>query len=669
MVLPVALLAVVAGGWVLLAASSRAERAWSVAFPLAFAVGLSVWIVAASILGLVMPFRIAVLVSLGALAAIGTAGAARHVARNGRELGRTLRPRFDGPLALLLASAAIGAYVAWHASTFGGSSEENLYFHSTIAGVLARGDYPPIHPLEPDFQLVYRLGFHMLAAAIQIVSGVHIAAAMAVAVVLSVTLATWLVYALAIRAGAGPWPAKLTAAAFVLASPANWLALPIAAQQVGGSLIRGERYMAALTGAEASVVNGLGVIKQVETNVTLVAGYMPAIAALAILAPLGQRARRLDAREAVIAAVLLAYALSTNEALYAVVVVGAGLAAVLGSRTFRRDRVPFLGAIAASIPLGLLAGSLPTTLILSGRPTPAALSVDASHLGRLPGIGWLDATAASAFFPSGADLKYPALWNPAVLGEFWWLGVAIAVGAFLALRGDRMARVLTLTALAGITLPQVVTVDTFPWDGFRFFAAVVPIGGILVGHIVGRTWRVPGPARRVGALRTGAIVLVLVAVGSAVAGSAMWPGKLARLENASITNELEATRRLWRLPPGQRVLVVAGATSFEELHSGVFPHAISKYVLGFGGQYVPMGHDRYSQPEYYLADYKAASSALDVEAIERLGVDVVYVSPSDLTREQTSTLETLVSQGTLRLMFSTEDGGDGRQLYVVERLT
>ncbi len=272
MILPVALLAVVAGGWVLLATSSRAERRWSVAFPLAFAVGLSVWIVAASILGLLVPFRIAVLVSLGALAAVGTVGAARHVARHGRELSLTLRPRLDGPLVLLLAVAAIGSYVAWHAATFGGISEENLFFHSTIAGVLARGDYPPSHPLEPDFQLAYRLGFHMLAAAIQIVSGVHIAVAMAVSVVLSVTLATWLVYAMAIRNGVAPWPAKLAGAAFLLASPANWVALPIAAQQVSGSFIRGERYMAALTGAEASVVNGLGVIKQVETNVSLIAG-------------------------------------------------------------------------------------------------------------------------------------------------------------------------------------------------------------------------------------------------------------------------------------------------------------------------------------------------------------------------------------------------------------
>ncbi len=366
---------------------------------------------------------------------------------------------------------------------------------------------------------------------------------------------------------------------------------------------------------------------------------------------------------------LLAYSLSTNEALYGVVAVGAGLAAVLGFRTFRRDGVRFLGAIAASIPLGLLAGSLPGTLIMSGRPTPGALTVDISHLGRLPGIGWLDATASSAFFPSGTDLKYPALWNPAILGEFWWLGVAIAVGAVLAFRGDAMARVLTLTVLAGIMIPQVVTVSTFPWDGFRFFAAVVPIGGILAGHIVGRVWHAPRPARLVGALRTSVIVLVVVTVGSAAAGSAMWPSKLARLENSSIRNELEATQQLWRLPPGQRVLVVAGATSFDELHSSVFPHAISKYVLGFGGQYVPMGHDRYSQPEYYTAHYKAASSALDVEAIERLGIDVVYVSPSDLTREQTSALEALQAQGALQLMFSSRADGDGRELYVVRRIT
>jgi hypothetical protein len=665
-ILLLVLLAVTAGGTVLVGSSISLTGSSRLAVSLA--VGLSVWIVLVATFGMVFPFRIAVLVPLVGLGTIGSVGAVRDFLQRDQHLNRSVL-RADVTLGGLLAIVAIGTYVAWHASTFGGTSEENLFFHSAIAGLIARGDFPPVHPLEPDFQLAYRLGFHLLVAAMQVVTGAHIAFAMGMSVVVSVTLATGLVYALATRYGLDGWLAKLAAGAFFLAGPANWLALPAAARQFSGSLVRGDRYMQALEGVESSVVNGIGVIKQVETNVSLVAGYMPVIAALVVLAPLGRGSGRPSLKAVVLAGVLLGYALSTNEAVYIVVVGGVGLALLPGLRRLGSDLVRWFGACVISVPIGLLAGSLPGTLIMAGRPSPAALQLDLTHLGQLPGIGWLDATATSLYFSSGANLKFPALWNPAVLGEYWWVGVALLVGGGVAFRGDGLARLLALIVTVGVVVPQVVTVTAFPWDGFRFFAAVIPIAGILVGHLVACAWSARGSVIRVGPRRVGALMLLAVAIGSASLASAMWPVKLSKLENPSITAEVKTTQELWQLPPGRLVLVIGGATSFDELKFSEFPVAMSKYVLGWGGQRVPMGHDRYNQPDRYRQDYVEASSKLDLDAIHRLGVDVVYVSPDSLTRQQQSMLNILIDRGVLVRIVSVGSGVGGRALYLVERVT
>ena len=662
----VVLLAVMAGGAVLMGSGVPLNP--SAGIPVALAVGLSVWIVPVAILGIVFPFRIAVFMPLAVLTVIGIVGAVRYVIRRDRQTTRlVMRP--DATLGGLLAIASIGTYVAWHASMFGGTSEENLFFHSAIASVIARGDFPPAHPLEPDFQLAYRLGFHVLVAAIQVVTGGHVAFAMGIAVVVSVTLATWLVYALAGRYGLDGWPAKVAAGAFFLAGPANWLALPAAARQFSGSLVRGDRYMQALEGVDSSVINGIGVIKQVETNVSLVAGYMPVIAALVLLAPLGRGSGRSGLKTLILAGILLGYTLSTNEAVYSVVVGGVGLAVLPGLRRVGADTVRWFSACGISVPIGLLAGSLPGTLMMAGRPSPAAIQLDFTHVGHLPGIGWLDATAASIYFSSGVNLKFPALWNAAVFGEYWWVGVALLVGGVVAFRGDGLARLLALIVTVGIVIPQVVTVTAFPWDGFRFFAAVVPVAGILVGHIVGCAWSARGSAIRVGSRRIGALMLLAVAIGSVSLASAMWPIKFSKLENTSIAAELEATQELWRLPPGGRVLVIGGAASFDELKSDDFPLAMSKYVLGFGGQYVPMGHDRYNQPHRYRQDYVAASSTIELAAMRRLEVDVVYVSPLLLTRQQRSALNSLIDRGVLQRIYAGGSVGGGRELYLVGEST
>ena len=666
LILFLVLLVVTVGGTVLLGSSIPLTGSSRIAVGLA--VGLSVWIVLVAMLGMVFPFQIAAVVPVVALAMIGSVGAVRNFLQRDQRVNRSV-VRADVTLGGLLAIVAIGTYVAWHASTFGGTSEENLFFHSAIAGLIARGDFPPVHPLEPDSQLAYRLGFHLLVAAIQVVTGAHIAFAMGISVVVSVTLATWLVYALATRYGLDGWLAKLAGGAFFLAGPANWLALPAAARQFSGSAVRGDRYMQALEGVESSVVNGIGVIKQVETNVSLVAGYMPVIAALVLLAPLTRSSRGYGAKVLILAGVLLGYALSTNEAVYAVVVGGVGLAVLPGLRRLGSDLVRWVGACVISVPIGLLAGSLPGTLIMAGRPSPAALQLDLTHLGQLPGIGWLDTTATSLYFSSGANLKFPALWNLAVLGEYWWIGVAILVGSVVAFRGDGVARLLALIVIVGVVVPQVVTVTAFPWDGFRFFAAVIPIAGILVAYLVACAWSAQGSVIRVGPRRVGALMLLAAAIGSASLASAMWPVKLSKLENPSITAEGKTTQELWQLPPGRRVLVIGGATSFDELKVSEFPVAMSKYVLGWGGQRVPMGHDRYNQPDRYRQDYVEASSKLDLDAIYRLGIDVVYVSPDSLTEQQQSMLNILIDRGVLERIFSVDSGGGGRALYLVGQAT
>ena len=667
LILILVLLVVAGGGTVIL--GSSIPLAGSSRIAVGLAVGLSVWIVLVAILSMVFPFQIAAVVPLVALGMIGSVGAVRNFLQRDQHVNRSVL-RADLTLTGLLAIVAIGTYVAWHASTFGGASEENLFFHSAIAGLIARGDFPPVHPLEPDFQLAYRLGFHLLVAAIQVVTGAHIAFAMGISVVVSVTLATWLVYVLATRYGLDGWLAKLAGGAFFLAGPANWLSLPVAARQFSGSAVRGDRYMQALEGVESSVVNGIGVIKQVETNVSLVAGYMPVIAALVLLAPLTRSSRSYGGAKALIlAGVLLGYALSTNEALYAVIVGGVGLAVSLGFRRFGSDLVRWVGACVISVPIGLLAGSLPGTLIMAGRPSPAALQLDLTHLGHLPGIGWLDATATSRYFSSGANLKFPALWNPAVLGEYWWVGAAILVGSVVACRGHGVARLLVLIVSVGIVVPQVVTVTAFPWDGFRFFAAVIPIAGILVAYLVACAWSAQGSVIRVGPRRVGALMLLAAAIGSASLASAMWPVKLSKLENPSITAEGKTTQKLWQLPPGRRVLVVGGATSFDELKFSEFPVAMSKYVLGWGGQRVPMGHDRYNHPDMYRQDYVEASSKLDLDAIYRLGIDVVYVSPDSLNEQQQSMLNILIDRGVLERIVSVGSGGGGRALYLVGQAT
>ena len=164
-------------------------------------------------------------------------------------------------------------------------------------------------------------------------------------------------------------------------------------------------------------------------------------------------------------------------------------------------------------------------------------------------------------------------------------------------------------------------------------------------------------------------MLLAAAIGSASLASAMWPVKLSKLENPSITAEGKTTQELWQLPPGRRVLVIGGATSFDELKVSEFPVAMSKYVLGWGGQRVPMGHDRYNQPDRYRQDYVEASSKLDLDAIYRLGIDVVYVSPDSLTEQQQSILNILIDRGVLERIFSVSSGGGGRVLYLVGQAT
>lgn len=658
------LIGLTAAGRVIVGWTMGGERP-GVTWPMSVALGLVAWTVAAALLGLVLPFPAAVGTALGALGLVGAYGLLRLATQSGWVLKRPRLPRIDVTLTLVLALAALGTYVNWHAAVWGGTSEENLFWHSAIASTLARGDYPPDHPLEPDFPLLYRLGFHMLAAGVQIVSGVHIAAAMAFAVVLSVTLATWLVHTLALRCGVAPWGAKLMAAAFLLASPANWLVLPLTAQQLGAEFVRGERYLRAVAQVETSVVNGIGVLQQVEANVSLAAGYMPALAALALLAPGGRRPRGAEAAGVCTAAVLLASALATNEALFGVFAAGMGLTALLSVRRERHDALRVLGALGASIPLGILAGSILTTSLVAGYTPPTGLRLDLARLGHFPGIGWLDSTARSSFYPSGTDLMFPAVWNPAVVGELWWLAAALAAGAVMALRGDWLARGLTLTAATGLIVPQVVTVSTFPWDGFRFLAAIVPLAGILAAYFGVFAWTWPGSARHRRILGLGALVVVVAASGSTATGALRWPADLARLEHPSLEAEIAATQSLWNLRAGRRVLVVPGAVTREGLYSHRFPVATTRYVLGLGGQSVPMGFDHYSQPEFYRSDYRAASDQLNDEALRRLRIDLIYVSPAHLSIEQSQAIKQLVNNGKISRVLSAGHETEDRVIYAV----
>jgi hypothetical protein len=575
---------------------------------------------------------------------------------------RLSRLRAESSRPVMLAAAAFVALVlfatavGYISSIWYENSHENLLIQLALSAHFTAGNWPPIHPWEPDHVQTYRFGGQLWTAAIALSARADVfAAGLAATLVATVSLLLG-VYTL-IRTLVGRAAGLLAAGLVAVAGPQNFLSL-ILARYPDYSPSVAYTLTEHLNRFKQGYILGTSFEQLASFNYTFLIGLAGAIGTAALVAAM---ARPKSARwsAAVVAAAALGGASVTAEHLFPVFI---GTIAVVALWQLLRRRLLPAAHLIAVVVLATLASVVPAgplnAALFGASETPSYLRLGTSDLFSLPTREILAPGSTSIFFAtestSRAHLLGPLMWQ-----QFGWVLVGIAGAAVLAAwRRNPALAIPALAATIALSIPGVLHDTLNPHNTGRFLVVGLILAAMSLAILVTALWELPARRRVVGRLvGTG---LIMLTGGTWLLTLPLLPMEFQEYESPVLTDELEAASFAAALPYPQRALLLPGPRTFAGLNSDD-GDGMHKYAVTFGRLQVPMGFDNLGHRESYAGAYARAQDTLGADALEQLQVDLVYVATDQLSREQEELIDAAVGSGTLRPVFASSN--DARRLY------
>ncbi len=561
-----------------------------------------------------------------------------------------------GTMLVIVLLVTVVGYISsvWHAN-----SHENLLIQLALTEHVTAGNWPPVHPWEPDTIQTYRFGGQLWAASISTTTGAGVfTVGLAVTVIAVLALLSGLVAALTLLSD------KITglvgAMLFAVAGPQNFLALP---KSPFGEFTLSTAH--ALTIHRSRLLQGYvhasSFEQLVSFNFTTLVGLSAAAGVGAIGLAIAQgRARILPSL--VIGSVALAGMSVTSEHLLPVMA-GMLLLGALALLIAKRPRPAIslaglvsFGSILAVIPYGPLAAMIPPT---SSSPR-SFLRLATDQLFTLPTRESLSSGSQSLFFLTD-PVPRVSLIDPLMWKQFGWVLVAITGSSIIAIchRRPRLA-IPGIGALLALLIPGILHDDLNPHNTARFTTVGILLASTALAIVIVNLWRWRPATIRIG--RPIAICLTGLASGTWLVALGLLPSLVYQTESLVLDQELSATSFTSALPYPQRALLLPGPRTFAELNSSLYD-GMHKYAVTFGRLQVPMGFDNLGDRDRYAAPYAQAQDTLQADDLAALSIDLLYVAPNLLTPLQKDLIKTALAKGTIQPLF--QSSGGARMIYQV----
>jgi hypothetical protein len=568
------------------------------------------------------------------------------------ESGRPVMLAATAFVALVLFATAVG-YIS---SIWYENSHENLLIQLALSAHFTAGNWPPIHPWEPDHVQNYRFGGQLWTAATALSARADVFTAGLAATLVATASLLLGVYAL-IRLLVGRATGLLAAVLVAISGPQNFLSL-ILARYPDYSPSVAYTLAEHLNRFKQGYILGTSFEQLASFNFTFLIGLAGAVGAAALVTAMA-KSDSVRWPAVVVAAAAIGGASVTAEHLFPILVGTIAIVALV--QLLRRRPLP-AAHLAAVVALGTLASLVPAgplnSALFGASGTPGYLRLGASDLFSLPTREILAPGSTSIFFAtepiSRAHLLGPLMWQ-----QFGWVLVGIAGAAVLAAwRRNHAIAVPALAATITLSIPGVLHDTLNPHNTGRFLVVGLILAAMSLAILVTALWELPARRKVVGRLAgTG---LVMLAGGTWLLTLPLLPMEFQEYESPVLTDELEAAGFAAALPYPQRALLLPGPRTFAELNSDD-GDGMHKYAVTFGRLQVPMGFDNLGRREEYADAYARAQDTLDADALEQLQVDLVYVATDQLSRDQEELIKAAVVSGTLRPVFASSN--DARRLY------
>ncbi len=548
------------------------------------------------------------------------------------------------------------ATVGYVSSIWYENSHENLLIQLALSAHFTAGNWPPIHPWEPDYVQTYRFGGQLWTAAIALGARADVFAAGLAATLVATASLLLGVYAL-VRLLVGRAAGLLAAGLVAIAGPQNFLSLVLARYPDYSPSVA---YTLAehLNRFKQGYILGTSFEQLASFNYTFLIGLAGAVGAGALVTAI---ARLETARwwAVVVAAAAIGGAAVTAEHLFPVLI---GTIAFVALVQLLRRRLQPATSLIAVVALGALASVVPAgplnAALFGASDSPNYLRLGASDLFTLPTRELLAPGSTSIFFET-EPLARVHLLGPLMWQQFGWVLLGIAGAAALAAwRRNLPIAIPALAAVLTLLIPGVLQDTLNPHNTGRFLVVGLILAAMSLAILVTELWELP-PGRKVFGRIIGA-ALVVLAGGTWFLTLPLLPMEFQDYESPVLVDELEAASFAAGLPYPQRALLLPGPRTFAELNSGN-GDGMHKYAVTFGRLQVPMGFDNLGHREDYADTYARAQDALEADVLKQLQVDLVYVATDQLSQEQEELIEAAVAIGTLRPVFASSN--DVRRLY------
>lgn len=518
-------------------------------------------------------------------------------------------------------------------------------WHEGLSSSLARGNFPPVNILEPDYPLVYRWTYHSQNAALIRLLGIDPSVATGAFNVWLMEVLFGGLLALLYRQGYTLVEATWGSALFLFANTFSWL--------LNWPLTAINAYF------RRNYLTGGSLFDMLEVNPSTIFGYFVLVAVLWFW--LEWQGKGFSKTGFVILAILIAYLNGSSE----VFIVLFGLALGLYWLVLMAvDRVLYFKPLALTVALGALTfifslplSTLVTTMLLdSNRVKGFSLTFNQDHLGSIP------STPANSTWVPVFNWQFLAQ-----SGLIPLLLLVLLVGRWRA--GHYASRsplvwMLILLGLGSFAFSTLAYPVKFPWDQYRFnqaWFALLGLGAYL--GLVRLTNHIGPVIRRL--LKVGLLIVVI---------GWMIPGIYAGFARATTTigtacvNEDDRQAALYFADISwkevSRVVVVNGLTDWLSFYKPCNAALLSNTTLfQYGGISQPMGHTIYDHIGEYQADYRKAAQELDLAALHKLKIDYLYVNPVIVKPELKTKLADLEKQGIIKATYNINN----RLIYKVNQ--
>lgn len=564
-----------------------------------------------------------------------------------------------GLVVTMLGIVLLVTILGYVSSVWYANSHENLLIQLALTEHVTAGNWPPVHPWEPDTLQVYRFGGQLWAASISTSTGASVfTVGLAVTVIAVLALLLGLIAALTLLSN--KTTGLVGAMLFAVAGPQNFLALT---KSPFGEFTPSTAH--ALTIHRSRLLQGYihasSFEQLVSFSFTTLVGLSAAAGVGAIALAIAQgRARILPSL--VIGSAALAGMSVTSEHLLPVM---AGML-FLGSLALSIAKQPKpaislaglvgFGSILAVVPYGPLA-----TLLT---PTPSSprsfLRLGLDQLFTLPTRESLSPGSQSLFFLTD-PVPRVSLIDPLMWKQFGWVLVAIAGSGIIAICRRRPRLAIPGTgALLALLIPGILHDDLNPHNTARFTTVGILLASTALAIVIVNLWRWRPATMHIG--RPIAVCLTGLASGTWLVTLGLLPSLVYQTESPVLDQELSAASFTSTLPYPQRALLLPGPRTFAELNSSLYD-GMHKYAVTFGRLQVPMGFDNLGNRDRYAALYAQAQDTLQADDLAALSINLLYVAPNLLTAPQKDLIQTALAKGTIQPIF--QSSGGARMLYQV----